>query len=106
MLLRDPVHGLVVFEGEAERVVTRLLATREVQRLRSIRQLGFTALVFPGAEHSRFAHALGAAHVMGRLLRRVRDVQDVLPAELRVDDQAFADAMGCSLPVPAPVQSA
>ena len=55
MLLRDPVHGLVEFEGKAARVIERLLRTREVQRLRNVRQLGLTSLVFPGAEHSRFA---------------------------------------------------
>src|ERR1044071_1558116 len=72
MILRDPVHGLVAFEGEAERVIERLLATREVQRLRGVRQLGLTSLVFPGAEHTRFAHSLGAAHVMLRMLARMR----------------------------------
>ena len=45
MILRDPVHGLVAFEDEAERVVKGLLATREVQRLRRVRQLGLTAMV-------------------------------------------------------------
>ena len=74
MIRRDPVHGLVAFEGPFERVIVPLLATREVQRLRNVRQLGFTSLVFPGAEHSRFAHAVGAAHVMVRLLARVRAV--------------------------------
>ena len=72
MILRDPVHGLVSFEGEAETVVEKLLRTREVQRLRGVRQLGLTSLVFPGAEHSRFAHAIGAAHVMARLQARIR----------------------------------
>lgn len=97
MILRDPVHGLVAFEGNAERVMTPLLATRELQRLRNVRQLGFTSLAFPGAEHSRFAHCLGAAHVMGRLLARIRDVQAVLPAELRADEEAEADALAAAL---------
>jgi uncharacterized protein len=97
MLLRDPVHGLVAFEGVAERVIGRLLATREVQRLRDVRQLGFTSLVFPGAEHSRFAHSVGAAHVMVRLLARIRAVQDALPVELRLDEEAEADALAASL---------
>ena len=37
-----------------------------MQRLRYIRQLGFTFLIFPGAEHSRFSHALGTMHLAGR----------------------------------------
>lgn len=97
MILRDPVHGLVAFEGVAERVVERLLRTREVQRLRNVRQLGLTSLVFPGAEHSRFAHSVGATHVMVRLLARLRAVQSVLPVELRIDDETEADAIAAAL---------
>ncbi len=97
MILRDPVHGLVAFEGDAERVVTSLLDTREVQRLRRVRQLGLTSLVFPGAEHSRFAHALGAAHVMTRLVERVRARHGDLPAEERLDDASALEAIAAAL---------
>lgn len=97
MILRDPVHGLIAFEGMAERVVTALLDTREVQRLRHVRQLGFTSFVFPGAEHSRFAHAIGAAHVMVRLLARVRPMQGELAPAFRIDDEAEADAIAAAL---------
>ncbi|MDH5675674.1 MAG: HD domain-containing protein [Myxococcales bacterium] len=97
MILRDPVHGLVAFEGRSEQVVTRLLATREVQRLRDVRQLGFTSLVFPGAEHSRFAHSLGAAHVLNRMMGRLRSVEGLLPLEQRLDDEAEADALAAAL---------
>jgi uncharacterized protein len=97
VILRDPVHGLVSFESQAARVVEPLLATREVQRLRRVRQLGLAALVFPGAEHSRFVHALGAAHVMVRLLDRIRECEGELPADQRVDPEAAADAVAASL---------
>lgn len=97
MILRDPVHGLVEFEGDAERVVTALLETREVQRLRRVRQLGLTSLVFPGAEHSRFSHALGSAYVMQRLQRQIRRRDSVLPPELRLDDEAARDALAAAL---------
>ncbi len=97
MILRDPVHGLISFEGAAERVMTALLATREVQRLRRIRQLGLTSLVFPGAEHSRFAHAVGAAHVMVRLQQRVTACSADLPADERMDAQAAADALAAAV---------
>ncbi len=97
MILRDPVHGLVAFEGAAERVVTALLATRELQRLRRVRALGLTSLVFPGAEHSRFAHAVGAAHVMVRLLRRLQPFASDLPSEARIDDEACNDALAAAL---------
>jgi HD superfamily phosphohydrolase len=97
MILRDPVHGLVAFEGAHERVMVSLLEAREVQRLRNVRQLGFTSLVFPGAEHTRFAHALGAAHVMVRLLARVRAVQGSLAPELRVDTEIEVEALAAAL---------
>jgi HD superfamily phosphohydrolase len=97
MILRDPVHGLVSFEGERERVIKRLLATREVQRLRRVRQLGLASQVFPGAEHSRFAHALGTAHVMGKLLDRIGVVEHAIPKEERLDPVACRDALAAAL---------
>jgi len=96
VILRDPVHGLIAFEGITEEVISSLLATREVQRLRRVRQLGMTALVFPGAEHSRFAHALGAGHLMVRLLAHVESRQEELPLEQRLDDEARRDAIAAS----------
>jgi len=97
VILRDPVHGLVSFEGDAERVVMALLATREVQRLRRVRQLGLTSLVFPGAEHSRFAHAIGAAHVMVRLLSRIADRETELPPEARPTERHQREAVAAAL---------
>ncbi len=99
MILRDPVHGLVAFEGRAERVVHKLLDTREVQRLRRVRQLGLTSLVFPGAEHSRFAHAVGAAYVMTRLQERIRARQasDGIPSAFALDDVAACDSLAAAL---------
>lgn len=97
MILRDPVHGLVAFEGDDERVVMALLGTRELQRLRRVRQLGLTSLVFPGAEHSRFSHAVGSAHVMVRLQAHLSSRQDILPAEERLDEEAARDALAAAL---------
>lgn len=72
--VRDPVHGLIVFgdsgdskRNETDRIAWSLLNTPEFQRLRRIRQLGFSELVFPGATHSRFAHGIGVYHVARRL---------------------------------------
>lgn len=97
MILRDPVHGLIAFEGRAEAVIQALLRTTEVQRLRRVRQLGLASLVFPGAEHSRFAHAIGAAHVMARLQDRIRQCQDVMPERERLDEEAAADGLAAAL---------
>ncbi len=97
MILRDPVHGLIAFEGMAERVVRSLLDTREVQRLRRVRQLGLASLAFPGAEHTRFSHAIGAAHVMQALQHRIDACSDELPADQRLDQEARAEGIAAAL---------
>ena len=86
--LRDPVHGLIDFNrsDELAQLIWRLLNAREFQRLRRIRQLGFSEFVFPGATHTRFAHSIGVFHtarelasVLERLLGAAFD-----PARARV----------------------
>jgi HD superfamily phosphohydrolase len=64
---RDPVHGSVAFNWNDDRAIIELIDSREFQRLRRIRQLGAASLVFPGAEHSRFTHSMGAAFLAKRL---------------------------------------
>jgi HD superfamily phosphohydrolase len=96
MILRDPIHGLVAFESEEDGIVTRLLAASEVQRLRRIRQLGLTSFAFPGAEHTRFSHAIGAAHVMQLFLRRLRQVDHDLPFWQRVTSERARDAIAAA----------
>ena len=48
-----------------------LLNCKEVQRLRRVKQLGFSELVFPGANHNRFAHSVGVLHVAKKFLDRI-----------------------------------
>jgi HD superfamily phosphohydrolase len=88
---------LIAFEGLAERVIGSLLDTDEVQRLRRVRQLGLASLVFPGAEHTRFSHAIGAAHVMQSLLGRIDACSDELPPDQRLDEEAKADGLAAAL---------
>ena len=61
--INDTVHGTIRLEG----IVLDLLETLEIQRLNSIRQLGLTYLVFPGANHSRIEHVIGVSHVAGQI---------------------------------------
>jgi uncharacterized protein len=97
VILRDPVHGLVAFESDEEAIVPLLLETAEVQRLRRIRQLGLTSLAYPGADHTRFAHAIGAAFVMTRFIRRIRAIHDDLPFWQRVTTERARDALAAAL---------
>ncbi|MGE3636529.1 MAG: HD domain-containing protein, partial [Sandaracinaceae bacterium] len=59
--------------------------------------LGLTSLVFPGAEHSRFAHAVGTAHVMVKLIQHVRDREASLGEDQRLDAEAERDALAAAL---------
>ncbi|HON35223.1 MAG TPA: HD domain-containing protein [Methanothrix sp.] len=61
--VRDPVHGYVRLEGLA----LRLANTPQMQRLRWIKQLGLANLVYPGANHTRFEHSLGAYYMASLL---------------------------------------
>jgi HD superfamily phosphohydrolase len=61
--IRDPIHGFI----RADPLEAALVNSRPLQRLRQVHQLGLTFLVFPGAEHSRFSHALGAMYLAGRV---------------------------------------
>jgi len=96
MILRDPVHGLVSFEAEEEQVLPKLLDAPEVQRLRRIRQLGVASYAFPGAEHTRFAHAIGAGHVMKLFLTRLRQIQGDLPFWHRVTSERAQEALAAA----------
>ncbi len=97
MILRDPVHGLVAFESDEERIVERLMDTAEVQRLRRIRQLGVASMAFPGGEHTRFSHAVGTAFVMKQLLARLRHIHEELPYWQRITTDLGRDALAASI---------
>ncbi|OYV11917.1 MAG: metal dependent phosphohydrolase, partial [Methanosaeta sp. NSM2] len=57
------MHGYVKLEG----IALQLADTPQMQRLRWIKQLGLASLVYPGANHTRFEHSLGAYHLAGLL---------------------------------------
>lgn len=68
-IIRDPVHNLIELPDDDEgRMILALIDRPEFQRLRRIRQLGLGFLVYPGAEHSRWAHSLGVCHIARRML--------------------------------------
>jgi HD superfamily phosphohydrolase len=85
-ILRDPLWNNIRLDPLA----LALLDTPVVQRLRYVRQLGLAFLVYPGATHSRFEHALGAYHLAGVALRLL-DERGVLAA-VPADDPAVVRA--------------
>ncbi|MCQ3951090.1 MAG: hypothetical protein DPW14_14885 [Planctomycetes bacterium] len=71
-VIRDPIHGIIPFEDTpCDRLLLELINTREFQRLRRVKQLGMSELVFPGANHSRFAHSIGVMHTARLFLNTV-----------------------------------
>lgn len=97
MILRDPVHGLVSFESPETALVPALLDCEEVQRLRRIRQLGLASLVYPGADHTRFSHAIGTAHVMTRFLARLSALASELPTSQHLTPEHAEEAVVAAL---------
>jgi HD superfamily phosphohydrolase len=72
-VVRDPIHGDVrMTEFES-----RILNSREFQRLRWIKQLGFASLVYPSAEHTRLSHAIGTLYVTDRILKSIEDITGI-----------------------------
>lgn len=65
--VRDSVHG----DLQLDEFEVKLVDTPEIQRLRRIKQLGFTYLVYPGANHSRFEHSIGTMYLASRLARHL-----------------------------------
>jgi HD superfamily phosphohydrolase len=64
-VFKDPVHGYIYVHDP---VIWHLINTREMQRLRRIRQLGATYFAYPGGDHSRFSHSLGVYEVVRQMI--------------------------------------
>jgi HD superfamily phosphohydrolase len=68
-IINDPVYGFISIPSD---LVFDLIEHPYFQRLRYIKQLGMTHLVYPGALHTRFHHALGALHLMSLAVETLR----------------------------------
>jgi len=69
-IVNDPVHGFITIPNA---LAFELIEHRWVQRLRNIKQLGLSYLVYPGAVHNRFQHTLGAMHLMVEALQVLKE---------------------------------
>lgn len=69
-IFNDPIYGFINIQSE---LIYDIIETPYFQRLRRIKQTGLADLVYPGALHTRFHHALGAMHLMSRTLDNLRE---------------------------------
>lgn len=86
--IRDPIHGFIRLDDWERDIVNHPV----FQRLRRIKQLAWTDMVYPGATHTRFEHSLGVMHVATRMFKRVitssRNL-DILKSELNYTDDGL-----------------
>lgn len=88
-ILNDPVHGFITLRGQ---LVLDVIDHPWFQRLRRISQLGLSHLVYPGATHNRFHHAIGAMHLMQGAIDELR-----MKGHPITDDEAEGAAMAILL---------
>jgi hypothetical protein len=84
VIVRDPIHSFVRLDRFP--FILKVVSTPQFQRLRHISQLGLSSIVYPAATHNRFAHSLGAMHLMERILDHLHTVGDI-------EDEAFEDLL-------------
>jgi uncharacterized protein len=77
-IINDPIYGFVTIPSE---IIYDLINHPYFQRLRRIKQLGLTNLVYPGALHTRFHHAIGAMHLMQEAVHTLRQ------KEIKINDE-------------------
>ena len=72
--IRDSLYGNIKVEG----VFLELIESPELQRLHGIKQLGFTYLVYPGANHTRLEHSLGVCHMARKICNKLGVEEDIV----------------------------
>jgi uncharacterized protein len=93
--IRDPLHDLIPFsDSELEKTLWSVIQTRPFQRLRRVKQLGFSDLVYPGASHTRFAHSVGVFHTARQLMEIVSPKNEFGSKHLRALAAALVHDLG------------
>ncbi|MEC9209872.1 MAG: HD domain-containing protein [Bacteroidota bacterium] len=77
-IINDPVYGFITLDSG---IITNLIDHPYFQRLRRISQLGLSYLVYPGANHSRFHHAIGCLHLMTKAIYQIKKKGHPISAE-------------------------
>ena len=69
-IINDPIYGFIEVD---KGIINDLINHKYFQRLRRISQLGLSYLVYPGAQHTRFQHAIGSLHLMNKALNQLEN---------------------------------
>ncbi len=81
--IRDPIHGFIELDEWEREIINHPV----FQRLRRIRQLAWTDMVYPGASHTRFEHSIGVMHVATRMFKSIQHRSEtVLKTEVNYKD--------------------
>ena len=67
MEIRDPVHGSIQIQDEEIPIIQNVF----FQRLRNIKQLGFSEYIFPGSTHTRFLHSIGVMNIANKSFNKL-----------------------------------
>ena len=78
-IINDPVFGFINIPND---FIYDIIQHPYFQRLHRIKQLGLSSYVYPGAQHTRMQHSLGAMHLMGEAITQLRQQgHDISPSE-------------------------
>ena len=80
-IINDPIYGFIRIPNG---IIFKLIEHPYFQRLRHISQLGLSYLVYPGAYHTRFQHAIGATHLMIQAIDQLRSKGHTITEEERL----------------------
>lgn len=87
-IINDPVFGFITIPNE---FIYQLIQHPFLQRLNRIRQLGLAAFVYPGAQHTRFHHSIGAMYLMGEALHQLQQKNNI------ITEEEYVGALSCIL---------
>ena len=87
-IINDPVFGFITIPNE---FIYKLIQHPFLQRLNRIRQLGLAAFVYPGAQHTRFHHSIGAMFLMNEALYHLQQKNNI------ITDEEYVGALSCIL---------
>lgn len=89
MILKDPLYGFISIEEPYKSII----GTKEFQRLRNIKQLGLSYLIYPSANHSRFEHSLGSFYLAKKIIERIASEKKIQPKSVPYSREFIAAAL-------------